>query len=131
MKIFDLKCNTGHKFEGWFKSREDFDLENEADSIACPLCGDQDITMLLSGGHFSKKSSDAASESMAFTKAVGEFLEKNFDDVGSKFAEEAVKMHFGETEQRNIRGTVTSEQEKELVEDGIEFFKVPIPKLQS
>ncbi|UCF89602.1 MAG: DUF1178 family protein, partial [bacterium] len=52
-------------------------------------------------------------------------------NVGNRFAEEAVKMHLGESEQRNIRGTLTSEEEQSLVEDGIEFYKVPVPKFDS
>ncbi|MGD9072079.1 MAG: DUF1178 family protein, partial [Desulfobacterales bacterium] len=43
------------------------------------------------------------------------------------FTKEALKMHYGVTEQRNIRGTSSPEEEKILKEEGIEFIKIPIP----
>lgn len=61
---------------------------------------------------------------------VQEVLEQNSTDVGSRFAEEARKIHYGETEQKNIRGTTTAEEAKELKEEGIEFLSLPkMPKL--
>ncbi|MEJ2169579.1 MAG: DUF1178 family protein [Desulfobacterales bacterium] len=56
-----------------------------------------------------------------------EFVEKNFDDVGCDFAKEALKIHYGAAEPRNIRGVSTKEEEKTLREEGIQFFKIPLP----
>jgi len=56
-------------------------------------------------------------------------VQKNFDDVGCNFAQEALKIHYGAVEPRNIRGVSTKEEEKTLKEEGIEFFKVPMPRL--
>jgi hypothetical protein len=58
---------------------------------------------------------------------VAAFVDKNFEDVGCKFATEALKMHYGAAEQRNIRGTSTETEEKMLKEEGISFLKVPVP----
>jgi hypothetical protein len=60
-------------------------------------------------------------------KKIVEYVEKNFDDVGCEFTKEALKIHYGASEPRNIRGVSTDEEEKTLKEEGIEFFKVPIP----
>ena len=60
-------------------------------------------------------------------RQVAEYVEKNFDNVGPDFAKEAIKMHFGVSESRNIRGTSTLEEEKKLREEGIQFFKIPLP----
>jgi hypothetical protein len=57
---------------------------------------------------------------------ISDFVEKNFDDVGCNFAKEALKIHYGVTEPRNIRGVSTDKEEKTLKEEGIQFFKVPI-----
>ena len=61
-------------------------------------------------------------------KAI-DFVEKNFDDVGCDFAKEALKIHYGASEPRNIRGVSTKEEEKTLENEGIQFFKIPIPVL--
>ena len=58
---------------------------------------------------------------------IVDFVQKNFDDVGCNFAKEALKIHYGAVEPRNIRGVSTKEEEKTLEEEGIEFFKVPMP----
>ena len=54
-------------------------------------------------------------------------MEKNFDNVGSDFAKEALKIHYGVGEPRNIRGYSTSQEEETLRQEGISFFKVPAP----
>jgi hypothetical protein len=60
-----------------------------------------------------------------------EFLQNNFEDVGSKFAQEALKMHYDVTDKRNIRGTTTEDEEKMLKKEEIDFVKIPIPRLDS
>ena len=57
-------------------------------------------------------------------------MEQNFDNVGTKFADEAKKIHYGESKKRNIYGQATKEQAQDLLEDGIEFGALPeLPKL--
>ena len=51
----------------------------------------------------------------------------NTEDVGQNFAEEARKMHYGESEERNIRGQASMEETQELLEEGIEVMPLPIP----
>jgi hypothetical protein len=60
---------------------------------------------------------------------VIDYIKKNFDDVGTDFAKEALKMHYGVTDKRNIKGSATAEEEKTLKDEGIEFVKLPFPKL--
>ncbi len=60
-------------------------------------------------------------------KEIVDFVEKNFDDVGCDFAKEALKIHYGVEEPRNIRGVSTKEEEKMLKEEGIDFLKIPMP----
>ena len=132
MIIYDLQCAHDHKFEGWFKSREEYDRENEAKRLSCPLCGDSRITLLPAGGHVSVKERTANYENHKnVVKAITEYVEKNFDNVGPGFADEALKMHFEEIDHRNIRGTMTDEDEKELQEEGVEYLKVPVRKFSS
>ena len=62
-------------------------------------------------------------------KEIVDYINKNFEDVGSDFAKEALKMHYAVTEKRNIKGSATQEEEEMLEEEGIDFFKVPSPKI--
>ena len=58
-------------------------------------------------------------------------MAKNFDDVGERFAEVALKIHRGEEQKRNIRGVTTDKEEETLREEGVEFMKIPAPKFDS
>ncbi len=57
-----------------------------------------------------------------------EYIKNNFDDVGADFSKEALKMHYGVSKKRNIRGSATGEEEETLKEEGIKFFKIPSVK---
>ena len=59
-------------------------------------------------------------------RAVREVLAKT-EDVGDRFADEARKMHYGETEERGIRGQATREQTEALLDEGIPVMPLPIP----
>ena len=58
---------------------------------------------------------------------IVDYVEKNFDDVGADFTKEALKIHYGVSEPRNIRGVSTREEEKTLEKEGVQFIKIPIP----
>jgi len=56
-------------------------------------------------------------------------VEKNCEHVGEKFAEEARKIHYGESDKRGIYGETTDEEAEALAEEGIEFGRLPwIPR---
>jgi hypothetical protein len=61
-------------------------------------------------------------------KEIVDYVNKNFEDVGSNFAKEALRMHYGVSEKKNIKGSATWEEEKILKDEQIEFFKLPIPR---
>jgi hypothetical protein len=52
----------------------------------------------------------------------------NTEDVGAQFADEARKMHYGETKERGIRGQATREEAASLLEEGIEVMNLPMPE---
>ena len=64
-------------------------------------------------------------EAMKMLREVQTFVEKNFEPVGNKFAEEARKIHYGESEKRNIYGEATSEETETLADEGIEVNQMP------
>lgn len=132
MIVYDVKCAKEHVFEGWFRSSEDFEKQAKARKIACPACGSTKVgraPMAPAVKTTRELSNDEARQ--ARTKAremlvkLREQVEKNADYVGTKFPEEARKIHYGETEQRSIYGEATSEEAQALQEEGVEFGVVP------
>jgi hypothetical protein len=65
-------------------------------------------------------------EFRAKLKELRDHLVQNADHVGTKFPEEARKMHYGETEYRSIYGEASPEEAKALVEEGIEVHPLPV-----
>jgi hypothetical protein len=131
--IYDLKCRDGHKFEGWFKDRGAFDKQKERALIACPVCGNTDAVIVPSsvaiGGRESRscveKEQQAGVSPIKVLREFQEYIHKNFDDVGEKFAEVAIRIHHGEEDGRNIRGTTTKNEEENLRDEGVRFIKLP------
>ena len=139
MITFDLACKRGHRFEGWFGNREDFDAQVKRGLLTCPLCGSADVEKLPSpvAVHTARRAETAAPPGpaagpapppKAFFQALTEFVENHFEDVGPSFAAEARRIEEGEVERRNIRGTTTPAEEEALRDDGIEFHTLRLPK---
>jgi hypothetical protein len=137
MIVYDLSCSNGHCFEGWFEDRKAFEAQEKKGLIACPVCSDTSVQVVPSTfgikiGTLTKSPKEASQHDHTITpEQVVSFLEANFENVGSDFAKEALKMHYEVTEKRNIRGTSTEVEEKMLEKEGIKFFKVPLPRLDS
>ncbi len=132
MIVFELECANGHTFEGWFADGQDFETQQERQLVACPLCDDTHISKrpsafaIKSSGSRSSRLPSPAELEVAGRQLVAH-LERNFDDVGCDFAKEALKIHYGAAEARNIRGKSTREEEKMLEKEGVSFFKIPLP----
>jgi hypothetical protein len=130
MIAFDLFCSNGHKFECWFKNSSSFEEQKSAGMIPCPICGDRQIEKAFSPFAI-KRGGEGVKEGMDPHHAlqlVHEYLDRHFEDVGAEFYKEALKIHYGEVEKRNIKGTATTEEEVILKEEGVQFFKIPIVK---
>jgi len=135
--IYDLKCENNHIFEGWFNNRTAFEEQEKKGLVKCPVCGSLSIDIVPSSitvmgkrtGKFSKNNKDISP--MKDLRMFHEYIDKTFEDVGSKFAEVALKIHLGEEDSRNIKGTTTKTEEDTLREEGIPFVKIPIPKFDS
>ena len=138
MIIYDLRCKDGHKFEGWFKDRGAFETQRAGALIACPVCGSTDATVVPSSLAIVGKESPASDvtkqpgvSSLKILQEVQDYIKKNFDDVGDKFAEVALRIHHGEEDKRNIHGTTTQSEEETLRDEGVPFIKLPIPEFDA
>ena len=138
MKVLNLQCSHTHSFEGWFASEDEFQSQLARGLVECPLCGDTAITKMLSAprlnlgapeptGKQDVVSMPDASLQAAWMKMVRHVM-ANTDDVGERFAEEARRIHYGETEERSIRGQASREETEALIEEGIGVLPLPIPK---
>ncbi len=126
MIVYDLQCAEGHPFEGWFEGLEDLEDQLARKLICCPVCGLSKVRRVPSGFGIAKRRNEPDHEMAAqmLGRALQRYLRDNFDDVGSGFASEALKIHYGVSEARNIRGVSTAQEEKMLKEEGVSFFKV-------
>jgi hypothetical protein len=136
--IFDLRCEKGHKFEGWFKDAAAFDEQRSHQLISCPICGSTETAMVPSSVSVMtrdekvlEKKKDGDISPMKYLQMIHQHIEKNFENVGNRFAEIALKIHHGEEDQRNIRGTTTLSEEEALKQEGVHFLKIPNPKFDS
>jgi len=138
MKVLDLRCANGHGFEGWFASEDDFMAQNGSGRIECPLCADRVISRLpsaprlnISGARevVTTEPAEPVQPDMqtAWLQAVRHMM-KNTEDVGERFAEEARRIHYGETPNRGIRGEATGDQRAALQDEGIEVMAIPVPR---
>jgi hypothetical protein len=141
MKVLDLQCQHQHLFEGWFANEDDFLQQREQAMIECPVCGDASISKRLSAPRLhlgAARSEPAPAQDAPTNIASAQSLQTawmmltrsilaNTDDVGSRFAEEARKIHYGEVPERGIRGHATADETDALIEEGIAVLPLPLP----
>ncbi len=139
MKVFNLRCAHGHGFEGWFASEDDFVGQQARGLVECPLCADREISRLPSAPRLNLSGARAQEASPAgaavpaeptrealWMQAVQHVL-AHTEDVGTRFPEEARRIHYGETEPRGIRGQASAEDRAALADEGIEVLPLPLP----
>jgi hypothetical protein len=152
MIVFDLLCVAGHRFEGWFGSRDDFEGQKKHKIIQCPTCGSPQVARVPSatranlGAAEPKKplavataganpapktpemeGKDAfAIAQMLYSRMLDELLTKS-EDVGKEFPKVARRIFYKEDKARPIRGQATEEEHDELVEEGIPVARLPVP----
>ena len=154
MKVLDLQCRHGHAFEGWFASQGDYESQRERGLLTCPVCNDAEVSKKLSAPRLNLGRSPepaapvaeapqaqpaaTATPALPAMPALPQELQAamlkmvrhvmaNTEDVGKQFAEEARKIHYGEAENRNIRGQASREETEALLDEGIDILPLPLP----
>lgn len=132
MIVFDLKCARKHVFEAWFPDSAAFEAQSEAGEVVCPVCGSRKVKKALMAPNIasrkdlsSSEQKSAATAALKLLAEVREQVEKNCEFVGERFAEEARRIHYGESAKRDIYGQATEEEAEDLLEEGIEFSRIP------
>ena len=148
MKVLNLQCGEGHGFEGWFASHDDYDDQRTRGLLSCPVCNSAEVSKLPSAPRLNLGAegprpeasapapAEAAPQSLAqvspqqlqaaWMKMVRHVM-AHTEDVGTQFAEEARKIHYGEREERNIRGQASRAETEALLEEGIDILPLPVP----
>lgn len=144
---YALHCEKGHDFESWFPSSDSYEAQRGQGFVSCPVCGSTRVDKALMAPQVARKDRRAAAENVpappappapvamvspaeqelrAKLRELREHVVKNADPVGERFAEEARKIHYGESEHRSIYGQATPDEARELAEEGIEFHALPV-----
>jgi hypothetical protein len=130
---YALACDHEHAFEGWFGSSADFDDQQGRGLLECPLCASkavrkQIMAPAVAGTKRTRTASETQPTRAMMMEAMGKLrrhVEDTFDDVGDAFANEARAIHEGRSEERGIYGQATSQEVRDLVEDGVPIAPLP------
>jgi hypothetical protein len=129
MKVLDLQCRSEHVFEGWFASEEDFQSQLQRGLVQCPLCGDEQVHKRLSAPRLNlgatPESPAPNPQQLAAWLQQARRMVAESEDVGSRFAEEARKIHAGDADERAIRGQATLQETVQLLDEGIAVLPLP------
>ncbi len=148
MMHYQLRCEQAHEFDGWFADSAGFELQAARGLVECPICGSVQVERALMAPAVPKKGrpprktrKPATPETPQVPVAIGgekvpdqvramlqrlrDEVERNCDYVGNSFAEEARKIHHGESEARGIYGESTPAEAESLAEEGIEVAQIP------
>lgn len=152
MILYRLRCSKGHQFESWFKDSKTYERQERKSLIGCAVCGDAKIERAPMAPRLGKVGKQAEVETPPAAPVpvpapqqqqmaalarhmprelreallkVREQVEKNCEHVGDKFAEEARKIHYGESSKRGIYGETSEEEAEALADEGIEFGRLP------
>ncbi|WP_426957176.1 DUF1178 family protein [Muricoccus radiodurans] len=145
---YQLQCSRAHGFDGWYKDSAAFEKLVAAGLVECPICGDTKARRALMAPAIGKGAVEVPAvvpnpappapaapaempqgpipaQMMAVLQRIRAEVEKNCDAVGDRFAEEARRMHRGETDRRGIYGQATEAEAEALRDEGIEIGRIP------
>ncbi|HSH99703.1 MAG TPA: DUF1178 family protein [Reyranella sp.] len=158
MILYRLRCSKGHEFDSWFKDSKTYERQEKKSLVGCAVCGDSKVARAIMSPRIGKKGNTAEAADAPAAPAlaappppeqqqmaalarkmpkelrdallkVRAEVEKNCEHVGDKFADEARKIHYGESDKRGIYGETTDDEAEALAEEGIEFGRLPwIPR---
>lgn len=153
MICYQLCCANDHHFEGWYRDSAAFAQLQQKGLLGCPHCGVSDVRQALMAPAITKGRSGEKQPArpadnqpvsqetdqnvvpvqraplsdqmiVAFQK-IRQTVEQNCENMGDRFAKEAVRIHHGEAEERGIYGTATEKEQNMLREEGVDVLTVP------
>lgn len=124
---YRLLCANEHEFDGWFANMAAYDRQKAEGLLVCPHCDSKGVSKAVMAPAVPKKSNQQVAEKHRrhMLQKMTAHVEDNFDYVGGDFAEEARKIHYGETEQRDIYGEASVQEAKDLLDEGVPVAPLP------
>ncbi|SBV91850.1 conserved hypothetical protein [uncultured Alphaproteobacteria bacterium] len=130
---FALKCACGHRFDSWFRDNAACEDLMAAGHLTCPACGGREVAKapmapFVASAREAERAAAETERDARLRRALlklREAVERNSENVGGAFAEEARKIHYGEAPVRSIYGDATAEEAEELAEEEIPFARIP------
>ena len=116
MIVYSLRCKNGHEFEGWFRDSASYDIQAEEGKLSCPTCNSRRVEKAImapavaASDRNPELSNPEARKMRQFMTGLRKYVQENAEYVGPKFAEEARKIHYGESVERHIYGETTLEE---------------------
>ncbi|EDL50347.1 DUF1178 family protein [Erythrobacter sp. SD-21] len=147
MIVYDLHCDNGHRFEGWFGSSADYDSQQARGLVDCPECGSKTVGKAPMAPAVPAKSNTVEAKAPSaketqlsnapmppevekalkqLAKAQAKAL-KSSTYVGEKFADEARSQYYGEKAESPIHGKATRKEAEDLAEEGISVAPILFP----
>ncbi|HYN00782.1 MAG TPA: DUF1178 family protein [Aestuariivirgaceae bacterium] len=138
---YDLICKQGHLFDGWFSNSAAYDEQRSKSAVVCPQCGTAEIEkQIMAPGISGKSNRKSDARNQVFSggadprmrllvekmRELRQHIESHADYVGDRFAEEARRIHYKETEERGIYGEASAEDARSLIEEGIDVQPLPL-----
>ncbi len=132
---YQLACDQGHQFEGWFDNIAGFEAQQKAKEIGCPLCASTNVDRSIMAPAIPRKNNQTAAHSeavldpqkmMHMMKKMTDHVTQNYEYVGDRFADEARAIYYGEKENRDIYGQSTLEEARDLVDEGVPVAPLPM-----
>ena len=131
---YNLKCHKEHEFESWFSSSEEFEKLNKRGLLECIYCSSKKIEKSImapmlsnlknKNNEFEIIGKDLKDQNNKLLK-LRKYIEENFEYVGKDFSKRAREIYYDKKNKKAIYGTTTSEERKELSEEGIDLLSIP------
>ena len=144
MILYKLRCVYDHEFEAWFRSSASYDEQHAAGDVECPYCSETRVSKAPMAPNVvstslsdspkpdfgptekdEERAQDLARQILKAVDKLRDHVEENFEDVGGDFAKEARAIHEGEAEDRGIYGEASDDEAEDLVNEGVEFLRLP------
>jgi hypothetical protein len=129
--VYSLRCKNGHEFEGWFRDSASFDEQACDGSLSCPTCNSRRVEKaimapsLVTGRNAEARNGSGPRSMRQFMTGLRKYVQDNAEYVGTHFAEEARKIHYGEAVDRHIYGETTPEEAQALEDEGVDVAPLP------
>ena len=128
---YTLICNCKNTFESWFSTSKEFDVLLKKKLIKCIHCDSSEVKKTVMAPRLTRKSNQITKKTK-FQKNVNKqlvnfkkYIQKNFEDVGERFPQEARSIHYDKKTSKGIYGKATSEETSDLIEEGIDVCTLP------